>query len=86
MTNSFHGLAFSVNFERQFIVVPRNEFNSRIESLLKVTGLENRMISNEDDLKKQFEMKIDYSNVNKRLEQEREKAKKFIGDINNYIN
>lgn len=86
VTNSFHGLAFSVNFERQFIVVPRNEFNSRIESLLRVTGLENRMISNEDDLKKQFKMKIDYSNVNKRLEQEREKAKKFIGDINNYIN
>ena len=44
------------------------------------------MISNEDDLKKQSEIKIDYSNVNKRLEQEREKAKKFIGDINNYIN
>ncbi len=30
VTNSFHGTAFSINLEKQFLVIPRSEFNSRI--------------------------------------------------------
>lgn len=77
VTNSFHGLAFSINLEKQFIVVPRNEFNSRIESLLKLTGLENRMVASENELGV-AEQKIDYAPVNLVLEKERLRAKKFI--------
>lgn len=80
VTNSFHGLAFSLNLNKQFIVVPRNEFNSRIESLLRLVGLERRQVKNEDDLSV-ADKSIAYGDVNTILNIEREKAKKFIENI-----
>lgn len=79
VTNSFHGLAFSINLEKQFLVVPRNEFNSRIESLLRLTGLENRMFSmNQVDYV--VDTPIDYVPVRLILEKERNRAQSFLED------
>lgn len=80
VTNSFHGLAFSINLEKQFIIVPRNEFNSRIESLLRLVGLEDRLISSEEMLFK-YADRIDYKKINHVLNCERKKADKFINEI-----
>lgn len=77
VTNSFHGLAFSINLGKQFIVVPRNEFNSRIESLLLLTGLKDRMVSSFEQLKICQET-IQYDQVEKMLEEERGKAYEFL--------
>lgn len=77
VTNSFHGLAFSINLEKQFIVVPRNEFNSRIDSLLALTGLQNRLVSDEEQLSVAQE-EIDYAPVRDCLEKERKRAGEFI--------
>lgn len=77
VTNSFHGLAFSINLEKQFIVVPRNEFNSRIESLLKLTGLEKRLVSDETQLNVASEQ-IDFQPVREQLMVERKRAEEFI--------
>lgn len=77
VTNSFHGTAFSINLERQFVVVPRNEFNSRIESLLRLTGLEDRLVASEEALSV-AEKTIDYAPINRTLDAERERAKEFI--------
>ena len=79
VTNSFHGLAFAINFERQFIIVPRSEYNSRIESLLKLTGLQNRMIAAPEQLA-EYQNPIDYSRVHERLEKERIKAREFLNN------
>lgn len=78
VTNSFHGLAFSINLERDFVVVPRNEFNSRIESLLGLTGLTERLVSAEEAALAEAEQRIDYKKVNALLEGERQKAKEYI--------
>lgn len=77
VTNSFHGLAFSINFQKQFIVIPRSEYNSRIESLLDVTGLQRRMIRSSDELNEYGNI-INYKEVEKKIELEREKAKEFL--------
>ena len=77
VTNSFHGLAFSINLEKQFIVIPRNEFNSRIESLLKMTGLEKRLVSDETQLNGILEQ-IDYQPIRERLLAEKKRADEFI--------
>ena len=79
VTNSFHGLAFSINLEKQFIVVPRNEFNSRIENLLAITNLEDRMVKAEDELMVSNKQ-IDYESVREVLNKERERAEKFLKD------
>ena len=81
VTNSFHGLAFSINLEREFIVVSRNEFNSRIESLLALTGLQERLISTSEIALLESDEAIDYENVNKRLSVEREKAVEYIASL-----
>lgn len=78
VTNSFHGLAFSINFEKQFVVVPRDEFNSRIESLLQLTGLEDRMVSSEQDALGAACREIAYEPVREVLERERKRATEFI--------
>lgn len=44
--DSFHGVAFSVIYKRDFYVLPNPERgNSRIESILSLLGLESRMVS-----------------------------------------
>ena len=73
VTNSFHGLAFSINLNKQFVVVKRNEFNSRIESLLRLTLLEERLVDSEFDMNI-VDKEIDYSPVNEVLEKERTKT------------
>lgn len=77
VTNSFHGVAFSINLEKQFMVVPRNEFNTRIESLLDVTGLQTRMKLNRDCVAIAAES-IDYEPVRRILEHERLRAQEFL--------
>mgnify|MGYP003385755990 CR=1 FL=1 len=44
VTNSFHGTAFSINFEKQFLFYPHGQrtLNQRQETLLKAVNLENR--------------------------------------------
>lgn len=77
VTNSFHGLAFSLTFEKQFTIVKRNEFNSRIESLLQIVGLEERLV--DTDLDMQIVNKsIEYSAVGNLLNIERDVAKQFL--------
>lgn len=49
-TNSFHGTAFSINFEKQFFVkyIPRSIANTRLQSVLEEYGLETRNIDKWD--------------------------------------
>ena len=77
VTNSFHGVAFSINLNREFVFVPRSEFNNRIISLLCKTGLENRVVKSESDLDVCLQS-INYESVNRILEEERRIAKEFL--------
>ena len=70
VTNSFHGLAFSINLNKQFTVIKRNEFNSRIDSLLEITGLTERMVNYDLDMNI-VDKTIDYAPVNDVLNSER---------------
>ncbi len=77
-TNSFHGVAFSINFERKFFVQKLKsnvKVNSRINNILKVFGLEARQDY------ASVEQEIDYTNVNQTLSQEREKCILFLKRI-----
>lgn len=76
ITNSFHGTAFSINLNKQFWVFQPSAFSTRIESILKLTGLRDRMlmgkITNNDI------MRIDYKDINTILESERKKSINFL--------
>lgn len=63
VTNSFHGTAFSVTYEKPFVsIVSNDKPDLRMESLLKQLGLEANLIG-ADDLDVDRLLKIDFGNV-----------------------
>lgn len=82
ITNSFHGTAFSINFNKQFYVelLPEREgTNSRIIDLLNLFHLQDRIITSISRV--DLNQTIDYRNVNKLLNVEREKSYEFLRKI-----
>ena len=80
VTNSFHGLAFSINFNKQFFVdfIPNNKLNSRIENLLSLTNLKDRLI---DNIGTEYDKPINWDCVNSIVEKEREKSNIYLSKI-----
>lgn len=81
-TNSFHGLVFSINFNRQFITryIPRSIANSRIETILDLLELHsNRMESESYNLANE----IDYKCPNAKLAILRSKSLMYLDKIFN---
>ena len=75
VTDSFHGTAFSLNFERNFIAYLPNMYGNRIESLLSLLGLKDRIIS---DYSTQQLDEIDYQKVGENLKVLREANIEFL--------
>lgn len=74
ITDSFHGTAFSINFNKDFIeILPNTQTGTRNQSILKLTGLENRIVSNYNDFSL-IGKHIDYTPVNSILSNERKKS------------
>lgn len=65
VTNSFHGVLFCLMFRKQFAVVPLRieERNTRVETILREVGLEDRICRTNEQLYEVMEQRIDYSKV-----------------------
>lgn len=85
ITNSFHGTAFSINFGRDFYtVLPlRKKNNSRQRSLLQMFGLGERLLVEGTPWEDIPNTSIDYSEVDKCLDRERNKSIQFLEDAIN---
>lgn len=80
ITNSFHGTAFSVNFNKPFFVLAPSHFSSRITSIGRLLHIEDRFITSvpsDEDIEKA----IDYESVNKILEKERIRAMEYLKSL-----
>lgn len=77
VTDSFHATAFSINFNTQFMIVFPEKFSTRVESILKTTGLKSRIVNNYKDVSLADKI-IDFSESNKRLEEQRKIANEYI--------
>lgn len=77
VTSSFHGTAFSINLNKQFISVLPQVFATRQRSLLELAGLEDRMVVDDFDVNKSVEF-VDYSLVNLCIEKQREQSLSFL--------
>lgn len=82
VTNSFHGVAFSVIFHKQFSVYVEGDAssgrNSRIFNICSKLGLLNRIKIVGFDTGKTVEQRIDYSDVDSRLSFLSDYSKNFI--------
>ena len=81
LTNSFHGTVFSIIYKKEFFVMLPSKRPERIISLLNKLGLENRIIYDVENLKEIIKDKIDYKNIEKKLEDERNKSLKYITKV-----
>ena len=77
---SFHGTAFSLNMEKDFFVVTpeRKQNNSRQLSLLKLVGLENRIIIEGSSMPELTLLSVDYEQVRPLLEDARDKSLNYL--------
>ena len=79
VTNSFHGTVFSLIYNRNlFCAANPNSRDSRITSLLKNCGILYRLADGEKDIEMTLNTKIDYSIVNARLNEMRNKGINYL--------
>lgn len=74
VTNSFHGMIFSVQYRREFVVFSRHQCDTKIEELLELFGLSDRMLVSGNEIYGS----IDYEDVHYRIAVEREKSMEFL--------
>lgn len=69
VTNSFHGTAFSINFNKKFyleLLMQNEHVNSRLENIITMTGLESQYIdkNKNGDMENCLDNRIDWDRVN----------------------
>lgn len=77
VTDSFHGLAFSLIFEKKFCIMNRNSMMNRIIDLLKQIGLENSLVKEEykeDDI----DLNVEYSGVVEKLSMMKQSSREYL--------
>lgn len=80
VTDSFHGTAFAIIFQTQFIeILPNSNTEERNKSILRSFGLNERIVSSYEDYKK-INKSIDFTMVNDKLEEQRRNSITQIKD------
>ena len=73
VTDSFHGTAFSINFNKQFAVIYPEHFSTRMDNILQLTGLKEQRYRDSDSIEK-WDSVISYEEVNSILTERRNKV------------
>ncbi|MES2545931.1 MAG: polysaccharide pyruvyl transferase family protein [Bacteroidota bacterium] len=76
VSTSFHGVAFSIIFEKQFYALGMGNNSGRVQDLLTSLNLQDRYIQNVEDA--DFTNFIDYKNVNEMLHPLKENSIQFL--------
>lgn len=77
VSNSYHGILFSINFKKNFVAVAKHNYNTRIESILQLLKLEDRFVYNDFNIKKAL-TSINYEQSSALLDKAREKSIDFL--------
>lgn len=81
LTDSFHGVAFSLNYERQFVVIKNHTIrDARFVDLLTELGLESRIYNSVEEIgkKDRWREPIDYKCVNPILDKLRASSWEYL--------
>lgn len=81
VVSSFHGTAFAINFNCQFVTVSPERFSTRVQSILKLLDLEERYVMNVNEIPT---TEIDYDIVNRMLEINRYKSIEALSNLIKY--
>ena len=75
VTNSFHGMIFSVQFKKQFVVFSREQCDTKIIELLQTFGLTDRMLVTGNE---KYNKEINYELVHKNIDEFRKNSLLFL--------
>lgn len=78
VTNSFHGTAFSVNMEKNFVTIPHSQTGYRVTEILDKLGLSNRYANTGIEAVKCFDTKADFEKSSAILDSLREESIKYL--------
>lgn len=84
LTDSFHAIAFSLNFNKQFYAILPDKYSTRLKSILELTGLSRRIIQNYRIEKDQVDL-INYESVNEILDGYRKESNRYLDKTLNMI-
>lgn len=85
-TDSFHGTAFSINLQKEFFCFGKGKekdchsINSRLLGLLEICGLQDRFVTEANDLPQRTGIPIDYAEVQENLEPNLKVSYSFLLD------
>lgn len=74
VTNSYHGIIFSIQYRRPFVAFSREQGDTKIKELLNICGLTNRLLI--DGNETLFD--IDYDDVHKKISVVRKESLNFL--------
>lgn len=77
VTDSFHGVCFSINFERQFVALTPGVHVNRVESLLSLVGLSRQYVRQESEFPT-ISLNIDFDEPRVKLNAARTSSLRFL--------
>ena len=79
ISTSFHATTFSIIFNKKFWVIPHTTRGARMEDLLQLFDLNDRIITTLDEFQKvDYTKNIDYNIVNNKLKMEMKKSEQWL--------
>jgi hypothetical protein len=82
VTDTFHGAAISIKYNKQFVVFVRNDNSNKLRDLLEKFSLQNREVNDIDKFYEKLMEKIDFDPINKSIDIE---VKKSIEYLDKYL-
>ena len=83
VSSAFHGVAFAILMEKEFVALLHKETGERVKNLLEYLGLEERIVTDLEDFQKRSHdwKPIDYHKVRERVEKFREESMECLREI-----
>ena len=80
ITDSFHGTAFAINLNTQFVNVLPENTSTRNRSILELTGLEKRVVKDYSDFSL-FDETIDFEKINQIIKDKRKESLEILMNL-----
>ena len=78
VTNSFHGTAFSLIYQKEFYVIKSKARNSRIVDLCGIAGLQDRVLENNQNIADLGDTSVSYAQVQENLMPLMEASRQYL--------
>ncbi len=83
VTNSFHGVAFGIIFQKDFVAFQHSSVGTRISNILEICGLKNRLYPEDGEEKSVRQLEgqtVDWQSVEKRIEKKVKMAEQYLAE------